>query len=83
MDATENLEQLGGGAKLAAEITAAAVERFCADFEYVEERLELVDRLNGEGGEWEQGDDAGEEAEVAPLRALFPRTVAEIRVLLG
>lgn len=84
MDATEFLKELGS-AKLAAEITAEAAERFCADFEFVEERLSAVDRAReeeeakkeeGQGGEREEED-------VLPLRAIFPRTSGEIRVLLS
>lgn len=82
MDATEFLKELGS-AKLAAEITAEAAERFCADFEFVEERLSAVDRAREEV-ENEEGQDGGrKEEEVLPLRAIFPRTSGEIRVLLS
>ena len=44
MDATENLKLLSA-VKLAAEITAQAAERFCEDFEFVENMLEAFDQL--------------------------------------
>ncbi|OIW26810.1 oligomeric complex COG6 [Coniochaeta ligniaria NRRL 30616] len=73
MDAMENLKRLLD-ARLAAEITEEAVERFCTDFEHVEEMLILADELAERG-------DADEET--PSLRALFPRTSGEIRVLLS
>jgi hypothetical protein len=75
MDAMENLKHLQSS-KLAREITEAAAERFCGDFEQVEEKLIAADEI------WEEEeDDAVAGAE--PLRALFPRTSGEIRVLLS
>jgi hypothetical protein len=73
MDAMENLKRLMD-ARLAAEITEEAGERFCTDFEHVEELLILADEL----AEQEDGDE-----ETQSLRALFPRTSGEIRVLLS
>lgn len=86
MDATENLNFLSA-AKLAAEITAQAAERFCEDFEFVEGMLAAVDQLKretkeGDGKDSEE-DEEGEEGEEVPLRALFTRTSSEIRVLLS
>ncbi|KAI1809473.1 oligomeric complex COG6 [Poronia punctata] len=76
MDALENLEHLQD-AQLAREITGEAAERFCADFEHIEGLLVLSDELRGQA-------DAHEATGVAPsLRALFPRTTGEIRVLLS
>jgi hypothetical protein len=72
MDAVEQLKHLQDS-KLAREITEEAAERFCVDFEHVEEMLMRADEL----AEQRQG----EEAE--SLRALFPRTSGEIRVLLS
>jgi len=76
MDAMENARHLQD-AKLARDITEEAAERFCVDFEHVEEMLMLADemadqRADGNGG-----------AEVQSLRVLFPRTSGEIRVLLS
>jgi hypothetical protein len=73
MDAMENLARLMD-ARLASEITEEAAKRFCTDFEHVEEMLRLADELLGR----EDGDQ-----EVQSLRALFPRTSGEIRVLLS
>lgn len=85
MDATEFLKELGS-AKLAAEITAEAAERFCADFEFVEERLSAVDRAREEeqAKKEEVGHDEGrDEEDVLLLRDIFPRTSGEIRVQIG
>ena len=79
MDATENLKQLSS-TKLVAEITAKAAERFCADFEFVEAKLAAVDRLRESEEDDEQ--DGGRNGPL-PLRAIFPRTSGEIRVLLS
>lgn len=76
MDALENLKHLQD-ARLAREVTEEAAERFCTDFEHVEELFTLADELR----EKEQGGD-GEDQEPG-LRALFPRTTGEIRVLLS
>lgn len=73
MDAMENLHHLMD-AKLAADVTEEAAERFCTDFEHVEEMLISADEL----AEQEEGDE-----EIHSLRALFPRTSGEIRVLLS
>lgn len=71
MDAMENLKHLQSS-KLAREITETAAERFCDDFEQVEEKLIAADEV------WE-----GEDDDKEPLRALFPRTGGELRVLLS
>lgn len=71
MDAMENLKQLQSS-KLTREITEAAAERFCDEFEQVEDKLVAADEL------WEEDNDEKE-----PLRAFFPRTGGEIRVLLS
>jgi len=70
MDAMENLKRLQS-TELARDITEEAAERFCDDFEKVEEKLMAVDEI------LEQDEDT------QPLRALFPRTTGEIRVLLS
>ncbi|KAI8627563.1 oligomeric complex COG6 [Xylariaceae sp. FL1651] len=77
MDALENVKYLQD-ARLAREVTEEAAERFYADFEHVEELLILADELR----EKRSGkQDKGEEG--PSLRALFPRTTGEIRVLLS
>jgi hypothetical protein len=73
MDAMENLKNLQSS-KLAREITEEAAEKFCDDFEKVEKKLIAADEL------LEEVDDG---SEPEPLRALFPRTIGEIRVLLS
>lgn len=73
MDAMENLKRLLD-ARLAAEITEEAAEKFCTDFEHVEEMLALADELEGQ----EDGAEG-----TRSLRELFPRTSGEIRVLLS
>ncbi len=74
MDAVEKLKNLQDS-RLAQDITEEAAEKFCVDFEHVEEMLMLADEM----AEQEQG----EEDEFQSLRALFPRTSGEIRVLLS
>jgi hypothetical protein len=74
MDALENLRQLQSS-RLVREITEEAANKFCEDFEFVEEKI--VDADDGVEG---LGSEDGEE--VSGLRALFPRTSGEIRVLL-
>lgn len=83
MDAIENLKPLSS-AKLGADITTEAADRFCSDFEFVEGRLVAADALREEEGEAVHEEDNGEgRGEVVPLKALFPRTTGEIRVLLS
>lgn len=76
MDAMENFQNLQNS-KLAKEIIEEAADRFCEDFESIEEKLISSDDI------WEQ--EASEDALALsqPLRALFPRTGGEIRVLLS
>lgn len=71
MDAMENLKYLQS-TRLAREVTEEAVERFCDDFESVEQRLLAVDELDRDAS-----------GERQSLRDLFPRTSGEIRVLLS
>ena len=73
MDAMENLKDLQSS-RLARGITEEAADKFCADFEQVEEKLIAADEL------LEEVDDG---SAFEPLRALFPRTSGEIRVLLS
>lgn len=74
MDAMENLKNLQDS-RLVQSITEEAAEKFCVDFEHVEEMLMLVDEAS------EQDED--EEDDFQGTRALFPRTSGEIRVLLS
>ncbi|KAL2752179.1 hypothetical protein ACRALDRAFT_1058939 [Sodiomyces alcalophilus JCM 7366] len=61
---------------MAREVTEKAAERFCRDFEHVEKVLTAADELSGLAHGEEQG-------QKEPFRVLFPRTIAEIRVLLS
>lgn len=76
MDAMENLKNLQSS-KLAREMTEEAADKFCDDFELVEEKMIMADNL------WMEADDGSEDGEGEPLRAIFPRTGGEIRVLLS
>lgn len=73
VDAMENLRELQDS-KLARSITEKAAERFCADFEHIEQMLILADEVT-EGRTHDTG--------TPRFRDLFPRTLAEIRVLLS
>ncbi len=75
MDAVEQLKNLQDS-KLTQDTTEEAAEKFCVDFEHVEEMLMLADEL-AERQEQDESD------EFQSLRALFPRTSSEIRVLLS
>ncbi|KAL2179421.1 oligomeric Golgi complex subunit 6 [Thermothelomyces heterothallicus CBS 202.75] len=74
MDAVEKLKNLQDS-RLARGIVEEAAERFCVDFEHVEEMLMLADEM-AEQNQCERDD-------FQSLRALFPRTSGEIRVLLS
>ncbi|KAI9743357.1 MAG: Golgi transport complex subunit 6 [Claussenomyces sp. TS43310] len=76
MDAMENLKHLQSS-RLAREITEEAADKFCEDFEFVEERLVAADSIT------EHLPNGEDQREVGTLRALFPRTSGEIRVLLS
>jgi conserved oligomeric Golgi complex subunit 6 len=65
---------------IAEDVTAEAAGRFCEDFDAVEEILVAADEISW--GEGKTGED-DEEEEGRRLRDLFPRTSAEIRVLLS
>jgi hypothetical protein len=99
LDALDNLKNLKD--KVATkEITEAAIQRFCNDFEQVERAIEdhdkEVDRADSAAGEkqvqGQSGDhdarvgdenEEGDEQLATVLRPYFPRTTAEIRVLLS
>jgi conserved oligomeric Golgi complex subunit 6 len=76
MDAMDNLKELQSS-KLAREITEEAADRFCEDFEAVEESIVAADGVVDCTNK-----PKGEEGDAKSLRALFPRTSGEIRVLL-
>ena len=82
MDATERMQPLQD-AKLVRDVTEQAAERFCVDFEHVEEMLTMADELaeREEDERAGQGGDGGDGQQ--RLRVLFPRTSGEIRVLLS
>lgn len=90
MDLLENMKRLTDKG-LAKEVAHAAAERFCADFEVVEEAVLRLDevmlgrKVGGEGqGEADgEGESEGEREEEVSLREVYPRTTAEIRVLLS
>ncbi|KAI8956748.1 oligomeric Golgi complex subunit 6 [Daldinia sp. FL1419] len=74
MDALENVKNLHD-ARLAREVTEEAADRFCNDFEHVEELLAAADEATEEKSENRE--------ERVGLRRIFPRTTGEIRVLLS
>jgi hypothetical protein len=77
VDAMENIGQLQSSS-LARQISEAAAERFCEDFETIEEAIISPDAVvEDTRGEEEDSD------EPRGLKALFPRTGEEIRVLLS
>lgn len=97
MDATDNLKQVRSP-PLVKSVTEEAIEEFCRDFEFVEGMIIGADEARGtkmdmsriemesdivsvsvRGNQTEGSDDDGKYS----LRALFPRTVGEIRVLLS
>lgn len=94
MDAADNLKRVHSLA-LVKSVTEEAVEAFCRDFEFVEGMVVGADEVRGqkgavdgekEGEDDEEGSEEGdedEEEEQWSLRALFPRTTGEIRVLLS
>lgn len=81
MDATENLRHLSNK-EIVGEITAEGAERFCEDFEFVEDKLGAADEeiMNDEKP---LNKSPNLEEKPALLRSLFPRTSGEIRVLLS
>lgn len=79
MDAMDNLKRLRSP-EMVREITEAAAEKFCSDFEMVEAKLIAADELiDQEEDEEEESEEGGKPR----LRDLFPRTSGEIRVLLS
>lgn len=93
MDATENLKRVQS-ASFIKSITEEAVEAFCRDFEFVEGMIIGADEARGKVDIGERESEAGAGSEKSAtaedkegadwsLRALFPRTTGEIRVLLS
>lgn len=90
MDATENMKRVQS-ATFIKSVTEEAVEAFCRDFEFVEGmiigadeargKVDVVDKESSIGPESEKGTEDQEQD--WSLRALFPRTTGEIRVLLS
>ncbi|KAF2753767.1 oligomeric complex COG6 [Pseudovirgaria hyperparasitica] len=73
MDARENVKCLNN-AQIAQDITEHAADKFCEDFEAVEEKILAVDEMQ---------DGKREDEEEPCMRDLFPRTSGEIKVLLS
>lgn len=90
MDATDNLKRVQS-AGFVKSVTEEAVEAFCRDFEFVEGMIIGADEARGislvnQGGDWSGSESEGEGEEGKEkysMRALFPRTTGEIRVLLS
>lgn len=82
LDGMKNLNGLADK-KLAKQVTDEAAERFCADFEVVENKLLEADEMaeSQKGGRAEYQEESGPESLV--LRNLYPRTAREVRVLLS
>ena len=76
MNAQDSLKQLSDKA-LSRDIIAEAALRFCADFDRVEAAVELMDEDESENDT--EHDGSGR----LSLRDIFPRTGAELRVLLS
>ncbi|WQF85138.1 Putative oligomeric Golgi complex subunit 6 protein [Colletotrichum destructivum] len=77
MDAMENVKHLQDST-LARQLTEKAAGKFCDEFGHIEEMLLLADELASGDGDTDAVVD-----EPQSLRALFPRTTGEIRVLLA
>ncbi|KAL9625109.1 MAG: hypothetical protein Q9160_000838 [Pyrenula sp. 1 TL-2023] len=83
LEGMENLKYLTDK-KLAKQVNEEAGERFCADFEVVENKLTEADEMiapaiaDDDDDQEQQG-----EEEKASLREVYPRTLGEVRVLLS
>ena len=78
-DATDNLKRLKDP-KMAEDITGEAALRFCEDFEHVEGRIAAADDLQQLSAD-DQLENGTEQP--TPLKAMYPRTSGELRVLLS
>ena len=76
LDATGNLKLLKDP-KLVQDITEEGAKRFCRDFEFVQGRLDAADELASVSAA------SRTEEEPLRLRDLFPRTSAEVQILLS
>ncbi|EEQ30432.1 Golgi transport complex subunit 6 [Microsporum canis] len=84
VDATDNLKRVNSPS-LVKSVTEEAVEAFSNDFEFIESMIIGADEANGKQEDRRESSvdsESGEEQEWS-LRALFPRTTGEIRVLLS
>lgn len=82
MDLLENMQRLADKAT-AKSIAHEAAKRFCKDFERVEEVLARADEGGGDEEEG-KGEGEGEEGTGSDLlRDVYPRTTAEVRLLLS
>ncbi|WYZ43023.1 hypothetical protein EsH8_VI_000722 [Colletotrichum jinshuiense] len=77
MDAMDNVKHLQDS-NLARELTEKAARRFCDEFEHIEQMLLLADEVAAK-----KNDSNADADQSQSLRALFPRTTGEIRVLLS
>ena len=82
IDAMENLKRLRNS-RLAEDITAEAASRFCNDFEYIEGRITAADELGEADEVCEEDAPRSWQDTSLSLKAVFPRTSGEIRVLLS
>jgi hypothetical protein len=82
MDAMDNIKRLRNP-QMTREITEAAAEKFCEDFEMVENKILAADDFLDEQEEEEDDDDDEDKQPRIRLRDMFPRTSGEIRVLLS
>lgn len=83
LDGMRNLKYLADK-KLAQQLTEDAAQRFCADFEVVENKLTEADEMDQSKFSEGEGDlDHQNKAENERLRDLYPRTLGEVRVLLS
>lgn len=80
VDATDNLKHIGKPS-LVKSVTEDAVELFVRDFEFIEDLIVRADDACGISNKTLETED--EEEQNLGLRALFPRTTGEIRVLLS
>jgi hypothetical protein len=81
VEAAEEVDGLDN-VRIAREVVEGAAQRFVLEFEGVEERIVVIDEVQRK--EWErQQEGEDEDEERLSLRDLFPRTSAEIKVLLS